>query len=148
MAQCIKGDSFYFSLLFVFFSIFYSPLVCIFLGFPPNYKWEIEEQTQATGAQSFVVNLGPAWQPSERQRDQSGAASQGRTDLMSGTVNLRRLYASTIFEITYFGAHLSNLTRAFLHKCLTFLFTVRFWDVCHKEVFLGQWRGKPVTGIS
>lgn len=57
IAQCIKGDSFCFSLLFGFFSIFCSPLVCIFLGFPSNYKWEIEVQTQATGAQSFVVNL-------------------------------------------------------------------------------------------
>lgn len=91
IVQCKKGDNFCFSLFFGFFSIFNSPLVCIFLGFPPSYKWEIEEQTQATGALSFVIKLLSAWQPSERQCGQPSAASQGRTALTSGTATLKPL---------------------------------------------------------
>lgn len=55
IAQCIKGGI-CFSLLFGLFFGFYSPLI-FFLGFLPATRWEIEEQTQETGAQSFVVNL-------------------------------------------------------------------------------------------
>lgn len=118
--------------LFLLFC-FYSLLVCL---------------TQATGAESFEVNLQPAsltafW----KAVWPVWCSSQGRTALTSGAVTLKPL-CYTSFEITYFGAHLSNLTQAFLYKCLIFLCTVRFWDLCHKEVFLGQRSSKPVTRIS
>lgn len=95
IAQCIKGDSFCFSVLFgfVFFHFIFPSCFFgfFFFRFPPTTRWEIEEQSQATGAQSFGVKLWAAWQPSERQCDQSGAASQDKTALTSGTVTLKPL---------------------------------------------------------
>lgn len=44
-------------LVWVVFHFLFLPSFFFFLlGFLPATKWEIKEQTQATGAQSFVVN--------------------------------------------------------------------------------------------